>query len=153
MPAAWRLIKSKYLSAAWDGEGAKRNGGRWNSTGTAVVYTSSTLALALVETLVHLPGGVLPAYTAIQIEFDDLLVDTLDPKDLPSDWMNDPAPTSTKALGDAWVAAARKPIFRVPSVVVPIEFNYLLNPNHPDFARIQIRAPLRFPFDPRLPLP
>lgn len=152
MPAAWRLVKTKYLSTAWDGEGAKRNGGRWNSAGAAVVYTSSSLALALVETLVHLPGGVLPAYTAVQIDFDDSLFDNLAGKDLPSDWMKDPAPGSTKALGDAWVAAGRKAILRVPSVVVPIEFNYLLNPNHPDFSRIHMGAPLRFPFDRRLPL-
>ena len=150
MPAAWRLIKTKYLAAAWDGEGAKRNGGRWNNAGTPVVYVSSTLALALVETLVHLPSGVLPAYTAIRIEFDESIIETLESKNLPVDWMNDPAPASTKALGDEWAAAAKKAILRVPSVVVPMEFNYLLNPNHPDFSRIAIGAPLKFPFDTRL---
>jgi RES domain-containing protein len=153
VPTAWRLVKAKYLAAAWDGEGAKRTGGRWNSTGTAVVYASGTLALALVETLVHLPSGVLPAYTAVPIDFDAALVTALDARNLPGDWMRDPAPASTMAIGDAWVSAASSAVFRVPSVVVPMECNYLLNPNHPDFAQIRIGEPLPFPFDSRLPLP
>jgi RES domain-containing protein len=74
MPSAWRLTKTRYLATAWDGEGARTSGGRWTSVGTAVVYTSATLSLALVETLVHVPSGVLPAYTAVPIEFDDSLV-------------------------------------------------------------------------------
>jgi RES domain-containing protein len=121
--------------------------------GTAVVYTSGTLALALVETLVHLPSGVLPAFTAVPVDFDDALVMALDREDLPADWMKDPAPASTKALGDAWVFAARSAVLRVPSVVVPPEHNYVIDPDHPDFPRIRIGTPIPFPFDARLPLP
>ena len=153
MPTAWRLTKTKYLATAWDGEAARRDGGRWNSVGTAVVYTSATLSLSLVETLVHITSAVLPAYTAVRIDFDDSLVTTLEAKDLPRDWRSDPAPASTRAIGDAWVLAANRAAFRVPSVVVPIEFNYMFNPKHPDFARVLIGTPTPFPFDPRLPLP
>lgn len=153
MPTAWRLIKTKHLVTAWDGEGARRAGGRWNSVGTPVVYTSSTLALALVETLVHIPSGVLPAYTAVSVDFDESLVTALDPRSLPTDWMKYPAPASTRAVGDAWVSAAGSAVLRVPSVVVPAECNYVLNPNHPDFTRARIGTPMPFPFDPRLPLP
>lgn len=117
------------------------------------MYVSATLALALVETLVHIPAGVLPAYTAVPIEFDDSMVTALDAKDLPTDWRSDPAPASTKAIGDAWALAANRAVLKVPSVIVPIEWNYLLNPNHPDFARIRIGTPMSFPFDPRLRLP
>jgi RES domain-containing protein len=152
VPTAWRLTKTKYLATAWDGEGAARSGGRWNSAGTAVVYVSATLALALVETLVHISSGVLPAYTAVPIQFDDALVTALDASDLPADWRDDPAPRSTRAIGDAWVLMASSAVLRVPSVVVPTEFNYLLNPKHPDFARGRIGLPMPFPFDPRLPL-
>lgn len=153
MPVAWRLTKTKHLSHAWDGEGARLTGGRWNSVGTAVVYTSATLSLALVETLVHVPSGLLPAYTAIPIQFDAALVTRLEPRRLPADWTTNPAPRSTQAIGDAWVDDASSVILQVPSVVVPLESNYVLNPRHRDFSRIRIGKPAAFPFDARLPLP
>ena len=152
MPTAWRLTKTKHLATAWDGEGAKRDGGRWNSVGTAVVYTSTTLSLALVETLVHIPSGLLPAYTAVPVDIDESQVTTLEAHDLPPNWKENPAPSSTQAVGDAWVMNAKSVALRVPSVVVPLELNCVLNPNHPDFARINIGTPIPFPFDPRLPL-
>jgi RES domain-containing protein len=150
---AWRLTKTKYVATAWDGEGAKAAGGRWNSVGIPVAYTSATLSLALVETLVHLPSGILPAYTAIPIEFDASLVTVLNSKDLPTDWTADPPPVSTQSIGDAWVSRAESAFLRVPSVIVPDEFNYVANPSHPDFAKASIGAPRPFPFDPRLVAP
>jgi len=153
VPTAWRLTKTKYLATTWDGEGAKRAGGRWNSVGTAVVYTSATLSLALVETLVHLPSGVLPGFAAVRVEIEESQVAILEDKDLPTDWRSDPAPASTRAIGDAWVVAGKSAALRVRSVVVPMEFNYVLNPKHPNFARVMIGTPMPFPFDPRLPLP
>jgi len=153
MPSAWRLTKTRYLATAWDGEGAKTSGGRWNSVGTAVVYTSATLSLALVETLVHVPSGLLPAYTAVPIDFEDSLVAVVEAADLLPNWKKQPAPPETRAIGDAWAASSRSALLRVPSVVVPIEFNYVINPKHRDFGRIRIGAPMPSPFDPRLPLP
>ena len=150
MPTAWRLTKTRHVATAWDGERARRAGRRCNSVGTAVVYASATLSLALAETLVHLPGGVLAAYTAIPIRFDDSLVTVLEAKDVPADWMRTPPAPSTQAIGDAWVAAARSAVLKVPSVVVPIEFNDVINPAHADFARAKIGTPMPFPFDPRL---
>lgn len=153
MPTAWRLTKTRYLATAWDGEGARRTGGRWNSVGTAVVYTSGTLSLALVETLVHLPSGVLPAYSAQPVEFDEAMLAVLTVADLPADWRADPPPASTRAVGDGWALAKGSAVLRVPSVFVPLESNYVFNPRHPDFSRVTIGPPLPFPFDPRLPLP
>ena len=153
MPSAWRLTKTKHLATAWDGAGARRNGGRWNGVGTAVVYVSATLSLALTETPVHVPGGILPAYTAIPIEFDQALVRVLDPGELPADWTSYPPRASTQAIGDAWVASAETAVLRVPGVVVPVEFNYVVNPDHPDFSQIRIGTPTPFPLDPRLVRP
>ena len=153
MPSAWRLTKSRYLATAWDGEGARTSGGRWNSVGIAVVYTSATLSLALVETLIHVTSGILPAYTAVPIEFDDALKEVADAADLPRNWKDQPAPPATRAIGDTWVESSKSALLRVPSVVVPIEFNYVVNPRHPDFGRIRIGPPMPFPFDPRLPMP
>jgi RES domain-containing protein len=151
--SAWRITKTRYLATAWDGEGARRTGGRWNGAGTAVVYTSATLSLALVETLVHLPSGVLPAFSAVPVDFDDSLVAFLEDGDLPADWRSDPVPASTRAIGDAWVLAAKSAVLRVPSVIVPMEFNYVVNPRHPDFTQVNAGTPMPVPFDPRLPLP
>ena len=150
MESAWRLTKTRFLASAWDGEGARRAGGRWNSAGTAMVYTSATLSLALAETLVHVPGGILPAYSAIPIDFDQSLISMVELSELPSDWASHPPPVSTQAIGDAWVASSRTAILKVPSVVVPVEFNYVVNPGHHDFAQIRIGNAIPFPFDPRL---
>jgi RES domain-containing protein len=150
MLQAWRLLKTRYLATAWDGTGAKRAGGRWNSVGVPVVYTSASLSLALVEVLVHLPSGILPAYSAVPVEFEERLVTVLPQRSLPKNWRAEPAPSETRALGDAWAAAKESAVLRVPSVVVPNEFNYLLNPAHPDFTRLKVGKPVAFPFDPRL---
>lgn len=150
MPSAWRLTKTKYLSAAWDGEGARKAGGRWNGPGVAVVYASGSLSLALVEVLVHLTSEILPAYSAVPIGFDESLVTAVGAAQIPKNWKDSPPPGATQAIGSEWVAAARSAVLRVPSVVVPGEFNFLLNPAHRDFARVRIGAPMAFPFDPRL---
>ena len=150
MPSAWRLTKTKYLSAAWDGEGAKKAGGRWNGPGVPVVYTSGSLSLALVEVLVHLPAKFQPAYSALSVEFDTSLVTVVAPGLLPRNWKDSPPPPATQAIGADWVASGASAVLRVPSVVVPGEFNFILNPAHREFGRIRIGTPMPFPFDPRL---
>lgn len=150
MLQAWRLLKTRYLASAWDGEGARRAGGRWNSVGVPVVYTSASLSLCLVEVLAHLPSGLLPAYSAIPVEFEEALVSVVEPRRLPARWRDEPAPAETRALGDAWVASRTSAVLRVPSVLVPSEFNYVLNPAHADFGRIRLGKAEAFPFDPRL---
>lgn len=149
MPTAWRLTKTKYLATAWDGEGARKSGGRWNSVGVPVIYASETLSLALVETLAHLTIGVLPAYSAIRVDFDESIVTSVEARSLPKDWRVSPPPATTQQIGDAWVVASKSAALRVPSVIVPSEFNYVLNPTHPDFARLVIGPAQPFPFDAR----
>ena len=150
MPEAWRIIKEKHAAMAFSGDGARLFGGRWNSRGIRVVYTSSTNSLAALESLVHLNPPVLFNYVAIRIEFDDALLETVPPKALPADWRVEPPPPSSKAIGDAWVREARSAVLAVPSAIIPGEPNYLLNPAHPDFRKISIGKPAPFAFDPRL---
>lgn len=150
MRSSWRLTKTKYLSHAWDGEGAKKAGGRWNSLGVAVIYTSGSLSLALVEILVHLTPEILPAYSALRVEFEESLVTTVALGVLPPNWTESPPPPETQAIGDRWVVDLTSVVLRVPSVVVPDEFNYVFNPSHPDFRRVTIGPPSSFPFDLRL---
>jgi RES domain-containing protein len=150
MPEAWRIVKEKHAAAAFSGKGASEYGGRWNSRGVPVVYTSCTKALAALESLVHLNPSVHFKYVAVRIKFDDTLVEILPAKSLPADWQTEPPPPSTKAIGDAWVRRPRSAVLALPSVIISGELNYLLNPAHPDFKRISIGKPDPFTFDPRL---
>jgi RES domain-containing protein len=148
---AWRIVMARYQKKAFSGDGARLFGGRWNSKGVAVIYTAGSLALASIEIIVNLPSPkLLEAFVRIPTRFKPALVEHLTPADLPRDWQNRPISPSTKAIGDRWVAEQRSAVLKVPSVVVPEEFNYLLNPAHPDFDKIEIGQPVVYHFDPRL---
>ena len=150
MLEAWRMVKERHVVTAFSGEGAARTGGRWNSRGVAVVYTSATRSLAALETLVHLNPPVMFSYRIVRIEFDEGRVERLPLAVLPSDWQMEPPPPSTQQLGDTWARSSRSAILAVPSVIIPDETNYLLNPVHPDFRNISFGKPEPFTFDPRL---
>jgi RES domain-containing protein len=148
---AWRIVKRKFRKLAFTGEGARRYGGRWNSKGTAVVYAAQTKSLAALEILTHLDSAeVLRFYVAIPVSFDSHLVVDVDVSSLPKNWKSYPAPRNVRAIGDAWVASAKSAVLRVPSVLVPSESNFLLNPRHADYAKLVVGEPVRFDFDPRL---
>ncbi|SRR5881394_459212 len=149
MGEAWRIVKKRRAATAFNGEGAAKTGGRWNSRGVFLVYTSCTKSLATLESLVHLNPPVTFSYVAIPLKFDDALVEVLPVKRLPADWRTEPPPPSTKTIGDDWVKAARSAMLALPSVITG-ETNYLLNPAHPDFKKITIGRPEAFVFDPRL---
>jgi RES domain-containing protein len=150
MPSAWRLIETARLSTAWGGVGSRRLGGRWNSPGVAVVYLSEHLSLACLEVLVHAEDEtVLEVLSAVEVDLGDIPVAELEGEP-PMDWRSCTPPASTQAVGDAWVARGQTAILRVPSVVVPVEYNFLVNPVHPDAKRLVIGKPMAFPFDQRL---
>lgn len=146
----WRLCRRKH--AAFDGEGARLAGGRWNRRGTAVVYVSETLSLAALEYLVHLDLALAPDdLVSVPADIPDTLpVARLEAADLPRGWRRYPAPEALARLGADWAAARRTAVLFVPSAVVPQERNLILNPAHPDFPKIRVGAPGRFSFDPRL---
>lgn len=150
MPEAWRILKEKHAATAFSGEGAAKAGGRWNSRGVAVVYTSATKSLAALENLVHLNPPMPFKYVAIRIEFAEKLVEEFSLDSLPPDWQAEPPGPSSKRIGDVWVHEARSAILKLPSVIISGEPNYLLNPAHRDFHKISIDAPERFAFDLRL---
>jgi RES domain-containing protein len=152
MPSAWRIVKEKYVAAAFNGDGARLFGGRWNSAGAPVVYLSDSQALAALEHLVHLNPPVRFKYVAIPVHFDDAFLEIFPHSKLPADWQLEPPPPSTQKIGDAWVKSARSAVLAVPSVLVGRKagINYLINPAHPDIRRIIIGKPEPFAFDPRL---
>ena len=151
MPTSFRIVKSAHAARAFDGQGARLYGGRWNSPGTAIVYTAQSEALAVLELLVHLQAShFLHSYSSIPARFDDALVEVVAARSLPASWRDYPAPSALQQIGDRWAAEGRSAVLRVPSVIVPAEVNYLLNPGHRDFATIAIGRPSRFQFDRRL---
>jgi RES domain-containing protein len=145
---AYRIVKRKFASTAFSGEGARLYGGRWNSTGVSVIYTSSTIALAVLEWRAHLTQWPSPPVMIIEIQFSPALV--LTPAKLPHNWKQLPAPKTVAAVGDNWVKFGKSTILKVPSAIVPEEFNYLLNAAHPHFGRILRGKPRRLRVDPRL---
>lgn len=134
----WRLVKSKYAASAFDGEGARLHGGRWNSVGTAAVYGADSTALAVLEVLVHL-GDVRPmsAYSLVTAEVPDSLIDDVDLALLPSGWDAFPVTSQVQAFGDVWLRSSRALALRLPSAVVHEGTNLLINPAHAKFARVK----------------
>lgn len=118
----------------------------------AVVYCAATLSLAALELFVHLDAPEAPVdLVTLRAEIPfEVSIEELEPATLPADWRAYPAPDSLKDLGTAWARSGRTAVLSVPSVVVPQERNFLLNPSHPEFGRILLREPEPFSFDPRM---
>ena len=151
MITSWRITTAHYAETAFDGEGARLNGGRWNSRGTRVVYTSSSAALAALELLVRTRRREpLRKYVLFACTFDEALVEDIARSKLPANWRQSPAPEGLSAIGDAWIRKRRSAVLRVPSVIIETESNYLLNPEHAAFKTIQIAEPTPFSLDMRL---
>lgn len=149
---AWRLVKRARAESAFAGEGAFRYGGRWNSRGLRAVYSSSSLALALLEILVHLdPAARLPELVAIPVHIPKDLIDELTcpiPARLGAGFTA--SIEATRRIGDGWLRAGSCAALCIPSAIVPIERNFLLNPEHPDFHRLSFGQAEHFPLDVRL---
>jgi RES domain-containing protein len=144
----WRITRKPFLVQALAGVGAKRYGGRWNSKGVAVVYTSESLELAVLEALVHLDIDLLPRDVyQVGFEVDDKYVAPV-PSPLSRGWDSTP-PYSPKvqAVGDAWIRSGTSLGLRVPASVLPSRSNVLLNSAHPDISRLREveRGPLPWP--------
>jgi RES domain-containing protein len=135
------------------GEGARRSGGRWNRAGTPLVYTSGSIALACLETLAHLAAGDLPLNRyLVRIEVPDAIWKAAKIFDTENHVGWDAIPTGRVSLdaGNAWAAARTSALLMVPSVIVPEERNVLINPAHPDAARLRAKKLRRWTYDPRL---
>jgi len=148
----WRVTRKAHAEQPLSGEGARRYGGRWNHIGVAVVYTSQSLSLAVLEYLVNLPIRDLPSdLVSIQINIpNDLPRAEITIKELPDNWRMYPSVEELRDLGTDWVRKASVPVLVVPSVVIPNELNYLVNPTHPLSDGIEIVSIDAFALDTRL---
>ena len=150
MIRAWHILKSKHALHALDGEGSRLHGGRWNSPGVRMVYASQSLELAVLEILVHLQTvHPLAAYVVYTLEFDASLLADLS-EELPGHWRDFPAPVPLQQIGDRWIAERTSVVLEVPSAVLPSESNYLFNPEHNEFQRVNCLGPTKLDLDPRL---
>jgi RES domain-containing protein len=152
MITVWRLVKTKYVASAFSGDTAMRYGSRWNRPGVAMVYTASSLSLAVVEHFVNIDS---PDYkiklSSITAAIPDVVqIEDLNISSLPPDWAAKPPADSSKDIGSQWILGAKSAVLKVPSVAVQGEWNYLLNPAHPDFRKIKIHTPVSFSFDERM---
>lgn len=148
---AWRIVQAKHLASAFDGEGARQFPGRWNHRGTPMVYTAGALSLAALELLVNIDvEQLLGTYMSIPVTFEDDLCKHITPNQLPADWASHPIPSTTRDIGTAWAQSKASPVLAVPSAVVHIETNFLLNPLHPEFTKIRIGSAETFAYDSRL---
>jgi RES domain-containing protein len=147
-----RLVKARHAASPMDGEGARRAGGRWNPKGIPMAYGSSSLALSALELLVHLDPAAIPGdLIAIEAEIPETLpVLQWLPAELPAGWRTDALQPDLQAKGEGWIKTAPSGVLLVPSVIVPSETNILINPAHPDAARIIVVARTPFTLDPRL---
>ena len=148
----WRVTRKADAEQPLSGEGARRYGGRWSHIGVALVYTSQSLSLAVLEYLVNLPITDLPGdLVSLQIEIpNDLPRVEVTIKELPDNWRTYPSVEELKDIGTDWVRRATVPILVVPSVVIPSELNYLINPIHPLSDRVEILSVDAFALDTRL---
>lgn len=147
----FRLSKSKY-SFDLSGKGAEMAGGRWNSKGKAVLYTSQSRALCTAEIAVHTPLGNIPTeYELVEITIPDgVEVKQIEISDLPSDWKSIPHSHATQEIGDKFLSENKFLVFKVPSAVVQGDFNFLINPVHKQFHEVEITLTESFDFDARL---
>ncbi|MBV9774776.1 MAG: RES family NAD+ phosphorylase [Gemmatimonadetes bacterium] len=145
----WRLAREIY--PALDGEGARLNGGRWNSPGTPLVYTAGSRALAALELLVWVDSRFPPVDLHLfEVEIPDRVsMERVDPAFLNPAWQQS-RDAECRRIGDEWALSGRTLLLAVPSSLVPEETNYLVNPRHPEMAGVRVAGSRPFAFDPRL---
>ncbi len=151
---AWRLVSEARADDAFSGEGARLYGGRWTPPGVRATYLSTSRSLAALEVLVHnAERAPSSRFLFFEVRFPEEFVQTISEHDLAADWRSYPPRKSTVELGRRWLQDRPSPVLRVPSILIPEESNYLLNPEHPRAEEIELRHPRPFTFDPRFCLP
>ena len=147
----YRIAKKKHIRDL-SGIGARLYGGRWNRKGIGIVYASESRALSLVEFLVNVPFSILPNKLCIAtVEIDDQIHPKEIPLgDLPKNWRKFPAPLELAEIGSKWAVSNESLALRVPSAVVPHEFNILINPSHTDMKHVAIADVEELEMDKRL---
>ena len=146
----YRLGRTRYANDL-SGEGARLNGGRWNHKLTPCIYSSESRALAALEYTVNVNINLVPRSLSVTVfEIPDASILEIPEASLPGNWKEAPAPSSTKEFGTSLLSTARSLILKIPSTVIPEEFNYIINPLHPDIGLVKIISVKDFVYDARI---
>lgn len=147
------MITYRITLAKWAGHlTASGRAARWNSNGHFMLYTASTRALACLENMVHrrsVGADGLFRVTLIEIP-DNLKIKKISRDKLPDNWQEYINYTSCQAIGDAWLKENKTVVLQVPSAIIAEEYNFLINPQHPNFSNIKMHSIEQFKFDERL---
>lgn len=149
---AWRVVKTKHQKTAFSGDGSAFADGRWHQQMVPMVYCSESLALAALETFVHIgKEGKHIRYRSFKLHIPPkciLQVENFSP--LPKGWRKQPPMAAIKKIGTQWIQSQKSVVLSVPSVIIPSERNYLLNPFHPSFSEITTGESSPLGFDARM---
>ncbi|RYZ33794.1 MAG: RES domain-containing protein [Sphingobacteriales bacterium] len=145
----FRISNCKFIDDL-SGTGAAMYGGRWNSIGVHAVYTAGSGSLAMLESLVHFGGRIVGDYCQLALEIPDGLIQELKEESLPANWRESPPPDQLRYFGDQFISEGKFLALRLPSVLVPKEYNFLINPKHPDLNRLRVLVKSKIKFDDRL---
>ena len=142
------------MDTAFHGKGSLKTSGRWHHKGTQVAYASEHPGVAVLEKLVWLGSYEMAresSYVLLPLHLDpEEHLEPLDASDLPDDWDPFPHPETTRDLGTQWFKEERSAVLAIPSAVLPVAKNYLINPFHPDFHELERGEPVPFSWDARL---
>jgi RES domain-containing protein len=143
----YRFSRSEYANISR--EGARLKGGRWNSKGFPVIYTSSAISLALLELLIHSASyEEIHSNVLIQIEVPDIPIKVLVKTSLKQNWQKDI--DYSRFIGNEYLKSKESLLLKVPSAIIPDEYNVLINPEHPGFKKVTLSSAKIFEFDVRL---
>jgi RES domain-containing protein len=145
----YRISKCEYINDL-NGTGAAWFGGRWNSKGTYILYTAATPSLALLESVVHISNIPAAGYCMIILDIPTDSILEIDINNLPANWQRHPSPAILRKTGDQFVLQNKYLALKLPSAIMPEDFNYLINPAHPDFKKIKVISKRKVPIDDRL---
>ena len=145
----WRICSKKYRSSAFSGIGGLYVPGRWHPQGHKIVYTAGSLALASLEIFVHLESDRVPLVAIKAWLPNELKIEEIEPSQLPDNWQDTSAYSLLQKMGRDWLVSCKTPILKVPSSIVPVEYNYLLNAQYPEL-KIVLEPPMKFKFDRRM---
>jgi RES domain-containing protein len=148
----YRLTKLRHQNQIFSGLGGLYADGRWTLRGHPVIYTSASISLAVLEyTLNYRRHGWVPASVLGRAVIpDEVRIEVVSPTDLPRNWSAADSPPQLRAIGQRWLDAGAAAVLKVPSAVIVEEWNYVLNPQHPDFTKLILQKPKRFQVDRRL---
>jgi RES domain-containing protein len=144
----FRIALAQYTDKLY----ASGRSNRWNNAGEKVIYTASSRSLACLENVVHSSGEALGQHFRVMVIYipDNASMDTIPLNQLPEDWNQNVPSRACKELGSAWIKSNRSLLLQVPSSIIPLEKNYLINPNHLEFAKVKIVDHQEFIFDQRI---